>query len=245
MHRVEHFVLREVQEKGGRISIGQVGVECPGCGRNAWFDFGDKPLAQGDVRQAPRSMKCPGCNAAVFFYTLEKPTKQASGWLWLHPSPRHVHSSRGDVANALETVAATLRQAYLDAAAVLADGRASAAATEARRTLEGLVKHLLVDAGQELPDRPILAQLIKQLAEHVDLATPLTDTAHAVRDGGNLGAHYDAERSASPELAAETLQLVEAVVDYLVILPGRVKRLRELMDETALEEPDDQDGSAS
>jgi hypothetical protein len=70
----------------------------------------------------------------------------------------------------------------------------------------------------------------------------LTDTAHAVRQGGNLGAHYDVETVASKELASKTVDLLEAIADYLLVLPSKVEDLRALLERDPVTEASD--GSA-
>lgn len=143
------------------------------------------------------------------------------------------------MAAALADVHEALGQAYESAAAVLASGHASPAATEARRILEGLVKHLLIKNNYEVPERAVLSHLLKELSNHVDLARPLTDTAEAVKGGGNLAAHFDMNRTATSAMAKEALTLVEAMVDYLLILPRRVEALHEHLDSGTNEAPSD------
>lgn len=230
MHQVDRFTVGKTSRSGGEFRIHELGMACPKCGVSGWFDFNEEALSRQDVREAPRTKKCAACKSSLYFYLLAQPAHDP-GWLWVHPSPDHAHTPRGDVAAALARVHEALGQAYEGAASVLASGHASPAATEARRTLEGLVKHLLEDAGFELPPRPVLAQLLDKLTEHVDLAKPITETAEAVREGGNLGAHYDTKSMATPAMAREALGLVEAFVDYILILPSRVERLRRLLDE--------------
>lgn len=138
---------------------------------------------------------------------------------------------RGEIASALASIDPALREAYDEATTTLTDGHASSATIQARRTLEGLVKHLLQDVGQEASLRAPLNQLIKTLAKHLDLAKPLTDTAHAVREGGNLGAHYDVRTTATPDLARKTVELIEAIADYLLVLPQKVEELRALLEQ--------------
>jgi HEPN domain-containing protein len=137
---------------------------------------------------------------------------------------------RGDIAGALGNIDPALKEAYDEATTTLASGHASSATIQARRTLEGLVKHLLQDLEGNTQLRRPLDQLIRTLSESLDLAKPLTDTAHAVRAGGNLGAHYDAETVASKELASKTIDLLEAIADYLLVLPSKVEDLRALLE---------------
>jgi hypothetical protein len=207
----------------------RLGTTCPHCTRAVWFEF-DPYLGTDDVNKGPRMVNCPGCRGAVSFYVISPPHSSQVGWLWAHPSPKTEHIHRGEIAAALGQMHPALREAYDEATATLASGHASSATIQARRTLEGLVKHLLEDADHKVTKRAALDQLIRTLANHLDLTKPLTDTAHAVREGGNVGAHYDAQITASKELAAKTVNLVEAIADYLLVLPKKVEELRALLE---------------
>lgn len=171
-----------------------------------------------------------------------RPKPRQQGWLWAHPSPAGDHRHRGDVADALGNISEALREAYTEATSTLAGRHWSSSANQARRTLEGLVKHLLEDHGYAMPDRPVLAHLLAALPKHVDLGKPLTDTAEAVKDGGNLASHYDALTTATPDLAVRMVELVEAMVDYLLVLPDMVDRLRTVLESPAAAPTDVADG---
>lgn len=238
MYCVQDAELADTKKSGATLSFKKLGTTCPHCGRSAWFDF-QSHVTRDDVNKAPRSVNCPGCRQVVRFFVISPPQPNQTGWLWAHPSPKTEHVHRGDIAVALGNMDPVLREAYDEATTTLASGHASSATIQARRTLEGLVKHLLQDVNQEVKPRSPLDQLIRTLSQHLDLAKPLTDTAHAVREGGNLGAHYDAEITASKELASKTVDLLEAIADYLLVLPGKVEELRTLLENEPTSEPDD------
>lgn len=228
MYAIQDAKFVGAKSSGSNFSFERLGTTCPHCGRSAWFDF-DPPVDGHDVNKGPRAVRCPGCRKAVRFFTISPPHASKAGWLWADPSPGADHIHRGEIASALGNLHPALREAYDEAATTLAGGHASSATIQARRTLEGLVKHLLEDADQNVPNHPALGNLIRQLPTHIDLAKPLTDTAQAVREGGNLGAHYDTQVTATTELAGKTVNLVEAIVDYLLVLPKKVEELRALL----------------
>jgi hypothetical protein len=229
VYRVRDYQLpgAKLGTAGAILEFSRLGTRCPRCGGSSWFQF-DPAVTRTDMLGGPRRADCGGCNGLVYFYILEQPTKKSRRWLWAHPSPDALHATNDAVAEALAGLHPALGEAYTDAAGSLRDGRWSAAVSEARRTLEGLVKQQLSSRG--VSSSGTLQQLIEQLAERVDLTRPLMDTAHTVRQGGNVGAHFDTEIMADEPLANELLSLVEAFVEYLVLLPSRVSNLREHLD---------------
>lgn len=236
MYCVQDAEFAETRISGRALAFKRLGTACPHCGRSAWFDF-DPIVGSGDVNQAPRSVNCPGCKGVVRFFILSAPVAHTTSWLWADPSPATEHMHRGDIAAALSRIDPALREAYDEATTTLASGHASSATIQARRTLEGLVKHLLQAADSKVEIRGPLDRLIRDLTTSLDLAKPLTDTAHAVRQGGNLGAHYDARTIATKELANKTIDLFEAIADYLLVLPEKVEALRGLLERDPDESP--------
>jgi hypothetical protein len=59
------------------------------------------------------------------------------------------------------------------------------------------------------------------------LAAPLKALSHAIRDGGNLGAHFDAEREPDLAVARQMVQLLAYLITYLYVLPRQIKELEE------------------
>lgn len=228
MQPVRRFKTKSASKQGDRWNLPILGTTCPHCGQGAWFEF-DPPLSRTDVHEEPRARTCP-CGGAIWFYVIAAPQRDSAGWLFIDPPAPTSAEHRYEVSEALAELAPALGEAYEEAVGALLAGFSSAAVTEARRTLDGLVKLLLQHAGEELPDQPVLTHLLRQLPEKVDLSRPLQESALAIRDGGNLGAHFDMQATASPELAQEAVKLVEALVDYLLLLPARVSRLRHLLE---------------
>jgi hypothetical protein len=99
-----------------------------------------------------------------------------------------------------------------------------ATAVCARRSLEGLFKYLVADPQKR--SQP-LAKLIEQGTQDADLVRPLTTLSHAIRDGGNLGAHFDLEAEPTEEIARQMVKLLDYLISYLYELPKEIEALEQ------------------
>jgi hypothetical protein len=116
-----------------------------------------------------------------------------------------------------------LQRSYESAVLALAAENYVATAVCSRRTLEGIFKYALPSDKQNLP----LAKAIEAVNESTDLSAPLRLLAHAIRQGGNLGAHFDAEREPTAELAQQMVDLLEYLIEFLYSLPRQITDLEE------------------
>ncbi len=98
-----------------------------------------------------------------------------------------------------------------------------------RRTLEGIIKYLLPEDKR----KGNLIRLIDLAAASLDLAAPLKSLSHAIRDGGNLGAHFDEEREPTEELARQMVELLDYLIAYLYVLPGQIAGLEQSLGKDA------------
>lgn len=94
-----------------------------------------------------------------------------------------------------------------------------------RRTLEGIIKYLLPEPERE----GNLIKLIDKAASSLDLAAPLRSLSHAIRDGGNLGAHFDEEKEPTEEMARHMVELLDYLIAYLYVLPGQIADLEKTL----------------
>ncbi|MBW3662684.1 MAG: DUF4145 domain-containing protein [Actinobacteria bacterium] len=179
-------------------------------------------LEVADANRPAKATNCPGCRQVVKFYVTGAPGSDE--WVWMHPDPPGTVQLRGDVIEALQDQNALLAEAYAEAVANVVDQRWSSALVQTRRTLEGVVRSVLSTKDD---DHAPLGNLLKLLANFDGLGDPLVATAEAVKDGGNLGSHLDLRKPADARLARDALELLEALVQYLLILPARVKALRD------------------
>lgn len=99
----------------------------------------------------------------------------------------------------------------------------AATAVCGRRTLEGIFKYLLPEDKRGAN----LAKLIELAKNEVDLAAPLTTLSHAIRSGGNLGAHFDMEKEPDEILARQIVELLQYLISYLYVLPKQISKLEE------------------
>lgn len=115
-----------------------------------------------------------------------------------------------------------LRRAYASAVQVLNTGEWNATAVMCRRLLEGILASVLP------PDvrSKTLAVQLECLPQYRDLGRPFVDLSHAIRKGGNLGAHFIEDREPDERVARLMLELCEDLLEYLFTLPLRIQDLQ-------------------
>jgi hypothetical protein len=118
-----------------------------------------------------------------------------------------------------------LQRAFVSTVEAFNSRNYAATAVCARRTLEGIFKYLLPEDKRKAS----LAQLIRVASDEIDLAAPLTSLSHAIRDGGNLGAHFDIEKEPTEVLARQLVELLSYLISYLYVLPKEIKKLEQIM----------------
>lgn len=65
------------------------------------------------------------------------------------------------------------------------------------------------------------------------MAEPLGKLAHAIRDGGNLGAHFDMEKEPTEEMAKHMVELLNYLISYLYVLPKEIEKLEQSLQRDA------------
>ena len=117
------------------------------------------------------------------------------------------------------------QRAYKSAINVFNVGEWNATATQTRVTLEGIVHDLLPE--DEYNPRMPLGQHLRKLAETKtdDLVSPLLTLSNTLREGGNIGAHFDLERTTDKEMAEAMLDLIDYLIEYIYALPNRIEEL--------------------
>lgn len=217
--------------KGGRHRPMVIGRRCGHCNLFATFHANlDDPFEQWKVSGAPIHTPCPACQQTSRWWLAEEPHKVNRGWLWVMPAAEAHELLRVEWLN----WPPGLEAAYVDAVGALDAHLWPAAASQARRALEGIVKLLL---GEDAPDGRIpLAALLEQLAtEHREmLARPVTEAADLLREGGNVAAHFDFDEPPPDEtLARGMIDLLEDLIEYLFVLPNNVRQLGDRMIDAA------------
>ena len=179
-------------------------------------------------RAVVSSGNCPACDKKANFIFLSElksqyvaPIKVVE--IAISPSPSSWRSSIEFTDNVPEP----LRRAYDSTVDAFNSKNYVATAVCCRRTLEGIFKHLVSDEKKALP----LFKMIKEVEETIDLAAPLSRLSHAIRAGGNLGAHFDENLEPSEPLATHMVELVEYLLTYLYVLPERINGLDDVLGE--------------
>jgi hypothetical protein len=70
-----------------------------------------------------------------------------------------------------------------------------------------------------------LYQLIEDMKSSPELAAPIFKLSHAVREGGNLGAHFDLDREPDEETARHIVELVVYLMGFFFLLPEKISEL--------------------
>lgn len=184
---------------------------CPLCGKQVNLQIvqvAEDALTETVCMKA----RCSRCGQTVKIWSM------GGTEVYMRPAPAARQPIPG--AGAMPTA---VRQAYQDTIDVYNAGVWSGTATLTRRTLEGIVHELLPEDERRGP----LAQQLRSLAssESVDLAQPLITLSNALKEGGNIGAHFDLTRTTDRATAAAMLDLIDYLIEYIYTLPGMIEEL--------------------
>jgi len=199
-----------------------ISAVCPFCIEKVIFSLGS---FQEDTNRnwVSASAICPGCGRAVHFLTAvsltdsqgNPPEETLQYFMFPGTTSGYAYPSLPD------TVPAPLQRSLISTIDSLNARNFPATAVGARRTLEGIFKYL-VESGSRTKN---LYQLIDQVKNNHDLAAPLETLSHAIRTGGNLGAHFDDENEPTEEMAGKMVELLDYLISYLYVLPSKITGL--------------------
>lgn len=222
MERILESAIAAYENRGNARLPRAIDTVCPFCGRSLTFAIS---WSGGRVNRTLMFTegRCSACDDKSTFVLVDlkapESNKPEVGKLFIYPAAGH-RSPLPDFADT-EDVPDALARAYISAINVYNAGEWNAAATLVRRALEGVTKTQLPD--ESTPSN--LASQLEALADHLELDKPLIGLAHALRKGGNLGAHFDLEHEADRQTASLMLDLLDYLLEYLYVLPGRVEKL--------------------
>lgn len=210
--------------RSGSKTATSISTVCPFCVEKVIFSLGNY-LDDGSRGWVSASSSCPGCGRAVQFLTAasvmdangEKPDEELQFFMFPGASSGYPHPKLP------ENVPASLQRSLTSTIDSLNSKNYPATAVGARRTLEGIFKYLV-----EAPSRTkSLYQLIDLVKSNNDLAAPLETLSHAIRSGGNLGAHFDDENEPTEEMAGKMVELLDYLISYLYVLPSKITELEQ------------------
>lgn len=221
MQRILETAVRQWTKLGRARIPRSVGIVCPHCGERVVFALSnhyDDKVRLAVAATAP----CPGCAKKVHFVIFRaeenpKDDNKNPEAIYYYPKARNYYPSpkfEADIPEALERSLVSTLDAFNSK-------NYTATAVCCRRTLEGLFKYLLPEAKRNLP----LHKAIAEVQRSTDLAAPLSSLSHAIRQGGNLGAHFDMEKEPDEDLARKMVELVVYLISYLYVLPKEIQNL--------------------
>jgi hypothetical protein len=229
MKQVPRSDVKSWLNQAGREGPRAISAVCPGC--NAMVLFTLESHHYDEVRDTfASSAACPSCGAKSHFWTIaptNRDTKNAlyHGTVFMHPTAPDYH----EALRFGEDVPEPLVRAYHSTVDAYNFRNFTATAVCCRRTLEGLFKYLLPEDKRGFN----LARAIETARETLDLAKPLSSLFHAIRHGGNLGAHFDIDKEPTKRIAQFMVELLEYIISYLYVLPREIEKLDRSLSEDA------------
>lgn len=126
------------------------------------------------------------------------------------------------------TIDDALRRVYRSAISSFNAEQWVAAAVLSRQALEAIAESLVPESGRE---ESLAGQLVAIL-DHHDFEQPILDLANTLRRSRGLEAHLDGSMETDVGLATTMLDLVDCLIEYLFVLPDRIRVLGERLAET-------------
>ncbi|MEN4525075.1 DUF4145 domain-containing protein [Pantoea agglomerans] len=203
-----------------------ISATCPNCNAIGLYILTDLLVDKTRCTLSATS-ECPGCSEKVGFWIfvdnvnfhgpLAKPDKKPKS-IFMHPSPVMKNYQHP---NFYDDIPVPLARSFSSTVDSLNSQNYPATAVGARRTLEGIFKYLV----DENHRKKNLFQLIDIANKNLDILKPLSSLSHAIRSGGNLGAHFDEDNEPNEDIAKQMVELLEYLISYLYVLPKEISLL--------------------
>jgi hypothetical protein len=226
MQRIPLTAVRHWVMTGGIRVPTAISCACPHCA--SFVTFSNVNWSDDTARRAvPVTSSCPACKQPTSFWAMRRkqvPQTESDNpeGLFMYPPATSYYPSPEFSADVPEL----LQRAFLSAVNAFNSRNYAATAVCARRTLEGIFKFLVPEERRREP----LARLIEIATENADFAEPLRSLSHAIRDGGNLGAHFDMQEEPTEELSRQMVDLLNYLISYLYVLPKEIRKLEASLD---------------
>lgn len=219
LNHVPHF-----QEKGNMLYPASINCNCPYCGvkvnirTESWSEI-------GALFSASKGL-CSNCGKYPSFIMAKQETlghhgKQV-GHLYMSPSSRVKEPITDFVAT--DTTPREFIVDYVEIIGLYNGGYHNAASVQCRRLLEGILARLMPPTST---GKDNLYQRIKEIPKHIDTEKPFLDIANALREIGNLGAHYDPNGAPDRDSVEMTINLLEYFMEFIYILPEKIAITKE------------------
>ena len=197
-----------------------ISLKCGKCRQFATFVLADGKWVESQTFVAVVNCPNPKCKSTTRFMGFELDSNSRFSKLSVDPAPELMRQAMEH----LELVPEKVKNAYQASLDAYNSGLPDSVSVVSRRTLEGAIK-MLWENPEETRGKS-LHSLIESLHEKFDLAKPMTDLAHAMRQGGNLAAHFDLDKEMNPKIAEKMIEMIEYILEYLYIIPKRIEELQ-------------------
>ena len=208
------------QISGAYFTPHSVNCDCPNCGRAVNFNL-SSVRAETKANAFVANKACPACKQPASFFgvygDMSEAEKRYDFSLFIY-SPKKKILPMPLLPDDFPVPLARALRGAIDA---LNAGNFPAAITSGRRTLEGIFKYRVPeeDRGKKL------YQLVEQVAQDPQIAEPISALSHAIRAGGNIGAHFDMSSEPTQEVAMQIVELLTYLIEFLYVLPKRIEDL--------------------
>lgn len=218
MQRIDSSSVRGGSISDKILKPAAVSAVCPHCNTMAIFSL-RKYSDAGPQNSVSGLGNCPSCKGEVGFWTLNPSGGSTfdTAEIYMSPPPKNYFPNPSE----LNEIPLPLKKALLSTIDCYNAGIYTAATVSGRRTLEGIFKYLLPEEKRNMP----LYKLIEAATTEKDLSEPLKTLAHAIRAGGNIGAHFDMEHEPDENVARQIVELLSYLVSYLYVLPAKISQL--------------------
>lgn len=232
MQVIPASAVRQWRKANGVRSPISISTVCPYCNERAVFSLASHLDDEARLATAATA-SCPGCTRNVQFWAVRHkriPNTDENNptAVYMYPPAQSFYPTP----DFLSHLPDALQRSFISAIEALNSKNYVATAVCSRRTLEGIFKYLLPTDHRNSS----LAKLIQSARDKVDLAAPLTTLSHAVRGGGNLGAHFDADREPDEKIARQMVELLGYLISYLYVLPKEISKLEESLEKESVKD---------
>lgn len=204
-----------------------VKIVCPHCNRQSRFDAIDSRV-DVDRRVAFVTGQClhPGCANPIYLFAVSH--DQELVYLAMHPIPATARPAARDLCQ--PPIPDHLTTIYNEAIELFESAMWRYVPISCRLIVEACLNQMEASppqtVGEQLGDkkRPPLKARIDQASADTNWAIALMNTAHGLREAGNLVAHFE-HMGPTLENAAACIDLVEAMLRFVYIFPERLEVL--------------------
>lgn len=203
----------------GHIKVPKsIRCDCPDCGQEGEFVL--KANYQSSKKGLMTEGICPLCKHSATFIIITKDVygdKSSHTDVFIYDP--HTFIDPLDQIGQLPKIPGELVRAYKSAVNVHQSKDNSATAVLAKRVIENILRHFLMEKSIGLN----IQQQLDILPENINLVKPVTSLSHLLSPEGSLHQMLELEIELDDEKAGLLMNLLEDLIQYLFVLPGKIE----------------------